>query len=203
MELVDRELKRLTAKLRKHKRNTEKNGRKSVDKSRFNPSSDGELMHKYVLRYRSSLNSLDRTYEKMRKRDLADRNEREDGERRAEDRADRRVAEGGEGNWESDTAWARGVSGGRAGVWGVAAEEGRAAGRRSERLRERLRVGCRWTGGWRRSGRAKEWWGLAIWVLILLGRRGGMRDGSRGGVVFGGGRHRDCACCSGGVRRSG
>ena len=100
VELVDRELKRLTAKLRKHKRNTEKNGRKSVDKSRFNPSSDGELMHKYVLRYRSSLNSMDRTYEKMRKRDLAERKERQSGEWRAE---------GGEGSWERDTAWARQV----------------------------------------------------------------------------------------------
>ena len=203
VELVDRELKRLTAKLRKHKRNTEKNGRKSVDKSRFNPSSDGELMHKYVLRYRSSLNSLDRTYEKMRKRDLADRNEREDGERRAEDRADRRVAEGGEGNWESDTAWAREVYPGDVQACGGllpkrvvrqgggASAEGEASGgvpldarMAAERASEGV-VGTRDLGA----------------DPVGTGAEG--RDGSRGGVVFGGGRHRDCACCSGGVRRSG
>ena len=84
MQLVDRELERCAAKLRKHKRNTEKNGRKSVDKSRFNPSSDGELMHKYVLRYRRSLNSMDRTYERMRKREVCGR--AEDGRRRKESR---------------------------------------------------------------------------------------------------------------------
>ena len=131
VELVERELKRLAAKLRKHKRNTEKNGRKSVDELGFDLTHDGELLHKYVLRYRSSLNSMDRTYEKMRKRDLADRNEREGGGRRAEGGG------GGGGSWARDTASARKINPGDVQACGrlvpkrVKAE--RTAGRRRER----------------------------------------------------------------------
>ncbi len=121
VELVDRELKRYAAKLRRFRRNTEKLGRKSVNNSRFNLSSDGELMRRYVLRYRSSLVSLDRTYDKMRKRELD--GERKGGERRAcgrpEDggrRAEGGADRGGRGNagWthagcgpDDDTEWAR------------------------------------------------------------------------------------------------
>ncbi len=122
VELVDRELKRYAAKLRKHKRNTEKLGRKSVNNSRFNLSSDGELMRRYVLRYRSSLVSLDKTYEKMRKREQQGE-PLEGGGRRASGRAESggrracgRAEDGGRGNagWthagcgpDDDTAWAR------------------------------------------------------------------------------------------------
>ena len=51
VELVDRKLERLAAKLKKHQKNTEKYGQKSVDRTSFARDRDGELIQRYRLRY--------------------------------------------------------------------------------------------------------------------------------------------------------
>ncbi len=75
VSLVDRELVRLTKKLKKHERNTEKIAQKSVDRLGFGTGRDSELLHRYHLRYRNSFFTTIRTYDKMRARELRDRND--------------------------------------------------------------------------------------------------------------------------------
>ncbi len=122
VNLVDRELARLAKKLKAHERNTEKYGQKSVDRLGFGTGRDAELMHRYHLRYRSSFFTTIRTYDKMRARELRDRNDDvtrrpeiawKGGERRAvaerkggEPRAESGGKDDGGCGPDDDTRWA-------------------------------------------------------------------------------------------------
>ncbi len=69
VELVDRELVRLSGELTKHLRNVQKHGEKSVARLSFDLSQDGELLRRYDLRYKSSLYRSIEIYDKVSKRE--------------------------------------------------------------------------------------------------------------------------------------
>ncbi len=117
VELVDRELVRLSGEVTKHLRNVQKHGEKSVARLSFDLSQDGELLRRYDLRYKSSLYRSIEIYDKVSKRERRERYD--DVTRRTEitpEGGRRRAESGGRGDagWthagcgpDDDTAWAR------------------------------------------------------------------------------------------------
>ncbi len=75
VELVDRELVRLSGELTKHLRNVQKHGEKSVARLSFDQTRDGELIRRYHLRYKGSLYRSIEIYDKVRKRERHERYE--------------------------------------------------------------------------------------------------------------------------------